>query len=445
MPDAVDPKVLFSFRTPRDAILYLQRKGFAPEAWNWFDLAADAHARSFTVAKAGRLDVLQAIRNALVSGKIVGEGERDFVKRLTPELQKLGWWGKQIIVGPDGGAEVAQLGSPWRLRTIYRTNTFSAYNAARYRQQWADRASRPFWQYLAVMDARTRHSHAALNGRVFRFDDPIWQYFYPPWAYNCRCRVRALTQGDVDRRSLKVESSEGHLRTIQQEAGFDPRTGEVITRPQVQWFEAGPNGEEITATPQPGFGHNPALIPWQPDLDRYDYDLARWYVAATLQGPAFARTWQRLQAGAAALRAAHPALDDGALVALARADPLLVRGEEYAAAILDAEAMRLLAVQTQTVKLSDDTLIKQALKRGGQDFGLADYWQVQRTIEQAQVIVRQDDGLVLVFIRRGGSWYHAVVRRTPEGAELYLTSFRPTNDKGVRKAMQRGEVLKDAR
>ena len=33
-----------------------------------------------------------------------------------------GWWGKQTVVGPDGRPQVAKLGSPRRLKTIFRTN-----------------------------------------------------------------------------------------------------------------------------------------------------------------------------------------------------------------------------------------------------------------------------------------------------------------------------------
>lgn len=54
--------------------------------------------------------------------------------------------------------EHAPLGSPWRVATICRTNVQTAYNAGRYAQQSAMHSARPYWQYLAVLDERTRPS-----------------------------------------------------------------------------------------------------------------------------------------------------------------------------------------------------------------------------------------------------------------------------------------------
>lgn len=440
MPVTVDPSTLFGFGAPTEAIAYLESKGFDASVWSWFDIAAEAHARTFTVAKATRMDVLQSIRDALIQAKAEGGGERAFVNQLIPELQRLGWWGKQVVVDSQGNAEKVQLGSPRRLRTIYRTNVASAYNAARYQEQIKNAADRPYWMYVAVMDARTRPSHAAMNGRVFRYDDPIWQTHYPPCAFNCRCRVRTLSEAEVKRRGIEVESSDGHLETIQVEAGVNKRTGEVVTMQAVRWSGTDALGRPVSMTPAPGFGANPALVPWQPNVDLYDYDIARWYVQETLKGPAFARTWEQIDTAVAAARRSFPNLSPDALGK--QVEAAVVRKRSFPVAVLSPDERQLLDVTTQTVLLSDETLLKQAISRTGQDFGLADYWQVQPTIESAQVVVREG-GNVLIFVRRGASIYYAVVKRTRDGRELYLTSFRPTNERGIRQALVRGEVLRN--
>ena len=90
-------------------------------------------------------------------------------------------------------------GSPWRLQTIYRTNLQSAYMQGRWQQMVTNAKAAPWWRYVAILDGRTRPTHKALAGRVFRYDDPLWQTHFPPCGFNCRCRAVALTDRDLAR------------------------------------------------------------------------------------------------------------------------------------------------------------------------------------------------------------------------------------------------------
>jgi len=178
----------------------------------------------------------------------------------------MGWWGKQINVDSFGEAKPVQLGSPWRLQTIYRANKQSAYNVGRWKQQMENSDQRPYWQYIAVLDSRTRPSHAALHRRVFRFDDPIWASHYPPNGFGCRCRVRALSEAALKRRKLRVESSDGRLEPVIQQYGTDAYTGEVIRRQATAWtYEL--NGEQRQFTPDPGWSYNPGRAGYNTDID----------------------------------------------------------------------------------------------------------------------------------------------------------------------------------
>ena len=163
---------------PAAAIAYLRAKGLGV-SWDWHDTWEAAHARAFVVAKAAKLDVLSTLREAVDAALAKGQTRRQFVRELEPKLRALGWWGRRVVTAPDGKDVEVQLGSPRRLRTIYDTNLRTAYAASRFRAQAANARSRPYWQYTSMRDDRTRPSHRAMDGRVYRHDDPIWRTHYP--------------------------------------------------------------------------------------------------------------------------------------------------------------------------------------------------------------------------------------------------------------------------
>lgn len=159
-----------------------------------------------------------------------------------------------------------QLG-PYRLRTIYETNMQTVYNVGRYKQQRENSDARPFWQYTAVLDERTRPAHAALSGVVFRHDDPIWDRIYPPNGFNCRCRVRTLSQFRLDKEGLKVESSEGALSTQTVDAGVVSNTGEIVQREVTVWSGKDRFGKPVTFRTDPGWNYNPGAAAYGYDIE----------------------------------------------------------------------------------------------------------------------------------------------------------------------------------
>lgn len=236
---------------PKEAIAYFRAKG-RHIGWNWYDTAVDVHARSFTVAKAARMDILITIQDEVKRALSQGVSQQEFINTLAPRLKKLGWWGKQVIVDSAGNAETVQLGSPRRLALIYNVNTRVAYNVGRYAQLMNSTDTHPFWQYVAVMDSRTRPSHAALNGLVFRYDDPFWKTHYPPNGWNCRCRVRALSQARMDSLGLKATQGDKYLTTKKVQAAVNKATGEIINMDVTTFAD----GARIM-TPDAGWSYNP--------------------------------------------------------------------------------------------------------------------------------------------------------------------------------------------
>ena len=111
---------------PSLAIKYFKNKN-NKFSWDWYELWQDAHKKSFTVAKVMREDILKDIRSALDKALSEGKTFKEFSKEIKPTLQKKGWWGEQIIVDSKGNAEKVQLGSMYRLKTIYSVNMHTAY------------------------------------------------------------------------------------------------------------------------------------------------------------------------------------------------------------------------------------------------------------------------------------------------------------------------------
>lgn len=277
MPDSVDLGLALSL-PPKAAIAYFESKGYAI-SWNWQDVWQEAQAIAFTAAKVTRLDVLQDIRDALTEALKEGRTERWFESQLIDVLQRKGWWGRQQMEVAPGESEILQLGSPARLRLIYRQNLQTAYMAARWKQMMDNVAARPWWQYVAVLDSATRPSHRALSGKVFRYDDPIWATIYPPNAFNCRCRVRALSSRDLERKGLIPSTSDGARITREVSAGIDRQTGEIryvkVSGLKLRAIDADGRERDVEFLPDPGFSYNPGEAAHRPDRDKYARDLVR--------------------------------------------------------------------------------------------------------------------------------------------------------------------------
>lgn len=267
MARALIPDLSFAIGLPpEEAIAYFKSKGFA-FTWDWHEMWQEAHTRAFTVAKAMRMDVLQDIRGAVQKALDEGTTFAQFKKELTPLLQEKGWWGRKAV--DDEGGQTVQLGSPRRLQTIYQVNLQTAYMAGRYKEQMENVDDRPYWQYVAVLDAVTRPGHRRLHGKVFRADDPFWGSFYPPNGWRCRCRVRALSASEVKARGLDISEGKGQLQD--EEVLVSPQTGRkekvtVYTDPRTG----------LTVHPDAGWSYNPGRA-WMPDLKKYDPYLVTQY------------------------------------------------------------------------------------------------------------------------------------------------------------------------
>ncbi len=76
-----------------------------------------------------------------------------------------------------------------------------------YHQALEDVEDAPFWQWVAIVDPSTCSECSSLHGKVFRYDDPIWQRYLKRLHKGCRCSFRELTERDLEKKNLVVLSS----------------------------------------------------------------------------------------------------------------------------------------------------------------------------------------------------------------------------------------------
>lgn len=245
---------------PEKAIEYFRQKGYAI-TWDWRELWQESQAKAFTVAKVMRSDILNDIRSAVDDALLNGTTFHIFQKNLTPILQAKGWWGETEHVNTlTGESSVVQLGSLRRLKTIYQTNLQTAYMAGRYNQMMESVDTHPYWMYVAVLDGRTRKAHRAINGRIFRYDDPIWDAIFPPNGFKCRCRVVMLTDNQVKAMGVKVSSSEG--KRVDHEITLSDGS-----KVMVQGLRIRIDGKDELFTPDAGWSYNPGKAVFGNDVE----------------------------------------------------------------------------------------------------------------------------------------------------------------------------------
>lgn len=183
-----------------------------------------ARDRAFSISRYTSAEVLNQFLRELVDAIEDGTTGTEFRKRMNDFLERNGY----------------TAASPWHLDVIFRTNLQTAYNAGHYESMQTAKKFRPYWQYKTAGDGHVRESHAAMHDRVYAADDPIWDVWYPPNGFRCRCTVVSLSKRQVEERGLTVSDR--------------PPTSLVGNEP---------------VFPDKGFSNNPATTPWKPDTSNF--------------------------------------------------------------------------------------------------------------------------------------------------------------------------------
>lgn len=266
----------FPAPAPKEALDYFRSRGLQV-GFDYRDVWLQEHARAFTVAKAMEFDLLDDIRAALDKAIADGTTLEQFRKDLTPLLQRKGWWGKKVMKDPlTGKRVVAQLGSPRRLRTIYRANLGAARAAGIWDRAQRTKGSLPYFLYELGPSKEHRKEHSDWAGTLLPVDDDWWNDHFPPNGWGCRCRVRQVSRREAGRRGGPTSSPARNP-----EERVNRRTGEV---------QIVDKGIDPAWASNPGRDRGRLLMEnLNGKLDRVDYKTARGAIRSAFKTPIFDR------------------------------------------------------------------------------------------------------------------------------------------------------------
>ena len=224
--DGIESAITRGDMTFEEAVEYF--RGRIPVSADvFYSIAEQYRGLAFTVSGYTKAQILKRFYDEILAALEDGNTLSEFRSRMNAFLQAEGYEGLD----------------PLQADLIFRTNIQTAYNAGHYEQMTDPSVMklRPYWQYDAVLDFHTRPSHLAMDGKVFPADHPVWDVWFPPNGFRCRCAVRTLSKRQVEARGLTVEDK----------------------------FPA--------IAPDPHFGTNPAKVKFEPDLKGYPDALVKAY------------------------------------------------------------------------------------------------------------------------------------------------------------------------
>lgn len=204
----------------------------------FYELSDEYRSLAFTVGGYTRIQTIKKFHDELLRAIENGSTLEQFRSEMNTFLESKGYEGL----------------TNFQADNIFRTNIQTAYQVGHYEQMTSPMVKklRPYWQYDAVNDTHTRPSHLAMDGKVFPADSPVWDIWYPPNGFRCRCGVQSLSKRQVEERGLTVEE-------------------------KVPTAEELSDGRFVNIMPDPNFSSNPAKVRFSPDLEGYPESLKKAY------------------------------------------------------------------------------------------------------------------------------------------------------------------------
>lgn len=196
-----------------DAIGFLKRRmELTAEELN--GLAVQYDAPALNVAHRVSWELEAKLQRSIIESTSGGATLSGGMASLQKAFSDAGW----IPGEKDENGKVKRASS---LETVFRTQTQIAYGAGRWNALQDEAIQEILWgyEYVTVGDDRVRPSHAAMDGVKRPKDDPIWNTWWPPCGYNCRCTtLEIFDEGEAT----------AELPAVEPDAGFKVNFGEIF-------------------------------------------------------------------------------------------------------------------------------------------------------------------------------------------------------------------------
>ncbi len=168
------------------------RQGMTPKAY--YALEAEHRGKAFTLAGVESLRAVEKVQDSLFRAEYDGTGFAEWLDQVDEIFEAHG-------ITPM---------SEHRAELVYGNAIRQSQMAARYAEEMSPEGMEraPYWLYDAVLDDDTSAFCRDMDGKVFRKDDPIWNYATPPNHHGCRSTPIELSEAMVKSMGLQVASGE---------------------------------------------------------------------------------------------------------------------------------------------------------------------------------------------------------------------------------------------
>lgn len=207
---------------PEDAIKYFGSKVVMSKA-DYMALVEEVRSIAFTVSRVSKMEMItdayNLVNDAIKSGISTGE----FVKQFDALYDSKGW----------------DTLDRWHTELILNQNASTAYSVGRYEQMAGSEKEFPWWGFSVVGQGSTDIC-LQLQGKVYPAGHAVFRTFWPPNHFGCRTSVYPISKYD----------------------------------------SPGPISYDIPPIKPPdGFGSNPGVIEYEPDVSDFPKELKKDFAA----------------------------------------------------------------------------------------------------------------------------------------------------------------------